>query len=66
MYHTQVPSCLSVVRDPEAKESADMSAWLLIGDVEGNVTVSQFPHKSVNLSLTITNMKDNLTDLCGD
>jgi len=27
---------------------------------------SQFPHESVNLSFTITNMKNKLTDLCGD
>ena len=27
---------------------------------------SQFPHKSVNLSLLFTNMKNKLTDLCGN
>ena len=27
---------------------------------------SQHPHKSVNLSLTITNLKNKLTDLCGN
>ena len=27
---------------------------------------SQLPHKSVNLSFTITNIKDKLTDLCGN
>jgi len=27
---------------------------------------SQFPHKSVNLSSIITNMKNELTDLCGN
>ena len=27
---------------------------------------SQFPHKSVNLSFIITNIKNKLTDLCGN
>ena len=27
---------------------------------------SQLPHKSVNLSFTITNMQNKLTDLCGN
>ena len=26
----------------------------------------QFPHKSVNLSFIITNIKNKLTDLCGN
>jgi len=28
--------------------------------------ISQLPHKSVNLSCSITNMKNKLTDLCGN
>ena len=28
--------------------------------------ISHLPHKSVNLSSTITNIKNKLTDLCGD
>ena len=28
------------------------------------VSLSQLPHKSVNLSFTITNIKNKLTDLC--
>ena len=27
---------------------------------------SQFPHQSVNLSFIVTNMKDKLTNLCGN
>ena len=27
---------------------------------------SRFPHKSVNLSFIITNIKNKLTDVCGD
>ena len=27
---------------------------------------SQFPHKSVNLSLIVTNVKNKLTDSCGN
>ena len=28
--------------------------------------ISQLPHKSANLSFTITNIKNNLTNLCGN
>ena len=39
---------------------------LVLGDHFKSFRTSQLPHKFVNLSFTITNMKNTLTDLCGN
>ena len=43
-----------------------LSPSLLYKSVHNVVLQSQFPHKSVNLPFIITNMKNKLTNLCGN
>ena len=53
---------LLVLREEAAIERELISHKVFIGAI----CKSQFPPKSVNVSFTITYIKDKLTDLCGN